>query len=372
LKQSNTSTNYGMLLNSFKNPEISKTLLKKINACQERITIMEVCGTHTVALFRTGIRNGLPENVNLVSGPGCPVCVTPLKTMEKAIGLAEKADSLLYCFGDMMKVPGVHENLESAVGNKGAHVRLMYSPIEALEFAKARPSKKVILFGVGFETTIPLFASILIRAKKDGVKNLFLLSDFKVIPPALDALASAADIKIDGFLLPGHVSAIIGSDAYGFMTKKYKMPGVIAGFESVDILEGILTLTNLILDKKALIKNDYARFVTPGGNRRALAAMAEVFEPADSTWRGIGEIGGSGLKLNKKFEHFDAEKMIDFVISNTDEPLGCMCGDVIKGKCKPPDCKLYKRSCSPSHPVGPCMVSSEGTCAAYYKYGGSK
>jgi len=333
---------------------------------------MEVCGTHTVALFRTGIRDGLPKNINMVSGPGCPVCVTPIETMEKAIGLACRKNTCLFCFGDMLKVPGSKESLESARANRNAQVHMMYSPLEALEYAEKNRDKDVVLFGVGFETTIPLFASVLMRANKLNNNNLYMLSEFKVIPPALEALLSTEDSGIDGFMLPGHVSAMIGADAYRFMSDRYGMPGVITGFEPVDMLQGISALLQMISNGKGEIRNEYTRVVSPQGNKTALGIIKTVFGGCDSVWRGLGTIPGSGLRLKNEFERFDAERLIDFEIGSVSEPKGCKCGEVIKGKCKPTDCGLYGTRCNPSEPVGPCMVSSEGTCAAYFKYGVKK
>ena len=372
MKALDTSDKSLHLLNSYKDPELARGLLAKVCSYGKKISIMEVCGTHTVALFRTGIRSGLPENLHLVSGPGCPVCVTPVEIMEKAIGLACRKNTVLFCFGDMMKVPGVKDSLETAQADRGAHVKIMYSPLEALEFARREQDREVILFGVGFETTIPLFASVMIRAKEENIRNLYLFSAFKLVPPALHALLSDKDSRIDGFLLPGHVSSILGQDVYSFMVEQYGIPGAIAGFEAVDMLEGILLLVDMITGQKADIKNQYTRFVSHEGNRKAQETIAAVFEPCDAVWRGLGEIPASGLKLRESFSHYDAEALIDFSCPPVSEPAACRCGDVIMGKCAPPDCGLYKTTCTPSHPVGPCMVSSEGTCAAYYKYAGLK
>lgn len=372
MKQSDISDKYLKLLNSYKDPEICRKLFQKIHSYDKPINLMEVCGTHTVALFRTGVRAGLPKSLNLVSGPGCPVCVTPVETIERAVGLACKENTVLFCFGDMLKVPGIKDSLESAQAGRDAHVKIIYSPLDALEYAKKEPQKKVILFGVGFETTIPLFASVLIWAKEQNVKNLYLLPAFKLVPPALDVLLTDETAAIDGFILPGHVSSIIGKRAYQFMSEKYNMPGVITGFEPVDMLEGILLLVEMISKGSIHIKNQYTRYVTEEGNRKAQDVIAAVFEPCDVKWRGLGTIPDSGLKLRQEYAGFDADLLIDFDIGDTKEPAGCRCGDVILGKCAPPECKLYKSICTLANPVGPCMVSSEGTCAAYYKYAGQR
>jgi len=331
---------------------------------------MEVCGTHTVALFAAGIRQGLSERIHLASGPGCPVCVTPVESIEKAIGLACRSNTVLFCFGDMVKVPGASGSLESARANRKARVKVMYSPLEALEFARHEPRTDVVLFGVGFETTIPLFASLVQRAVAHRVKNLYLLTAFRLIPPALEALVSSGDVRIDGFLLPGHVSSIIGADVYRFMAERYYVPGVIAGFEAVDLCEGILLLLDMIRRREPAIKNQYTRFVSPLGNRRAQDLIASVFTTCDSHWRGLGEIRNSGVRLAGDFSRFDAEALIDFEIGTASEPDGCRCGEVITGKRTPTGCALFGAACTPAHPVGPCMVSREGTCAAYYHYGG--
>lgn len=369
MKPSDTSKNYLDLLMEFENPDIARKLLDKISSFREKLAIMEVCGTHTVEIFRTGIRNALPANINLISGPGCPVCVTPTQAMEKAIGLACKKDTFLFCFGDMIRVPGVRNSLESARAEKSANLRLIYSPIEALEFARSEPAKSVVLFGVGFETTIPLFASVIARAKKEGIKNLYLLCAFKLIPPALELLLSSQDNRIDGFLLPGHVSSIIGERAYDDIFKNYRAPGVITGFKPVDILEGILISLEMITRKEPGIRNAYSRFVPQEGNKKARDLIESVFTVTDSEWRGLGKIKSSGLRLKEDFSEFDAEALVDFDIGAIREPQGCLCGEVIKGASKPTDCKLFATACTPLDPIGPCMVSSEGTCAAYYKYG---
>ncbi|MCL5674623.1 MAG: hydrogenase formation protein HypD [Candidatus Omnitrophica bacterium] len=370
MRQSGTSDRLQKILDNFNDTSISKKLLEKINLFKKNVSIMEVCGTHTVAIFRSGIRYGLPKNINLVSGPGCPVCVTPTVEIEKAIGLACKKNVTLFCFGDMVKVPGINETLETAKAKMGANVKIMYSPMEALDYAESNKKEVVVLLGVGFETTIPLFCSVITRAKNNKVKNLFLLSAFKLVPPALDALCSSKELKIDGFILPGHVSAIIGEEAYVPFMEKYRIPAVITGFEPVDILEGIYLLAGMISSGERLLKNQYKRVVSFEGNQKAQALINSVFRPCDSEWRGLGTIKNSGLSLSDDFKAFDAEALIDFDVPDVKDPKGCLCGDIIKGVRKPIECKLYKKVCTPESPVGPCMVSSEGTCAAYYKYGG--
>jgi len=355
------------MINRFADPAIGKRILEEIRRFGGRATIMEVCGTHTVAIFRAGIRDGLPETVNLVSGPGCPVCVTPVETVEKAVRLSFRKNTTLFCFGDMMRVPAANGTIESAI-SRGASVRMMYSPMEALEHARENPQVDTILFGIGFETTIPLFASVLMRAQEEDIRNLYLLCAFKLIPPALHALLSSEDAEIDGFMLPGHVSTIIGEDAYRFLETRYRVPAVITGFEPVDILKGIAMLIQLIEKGIPEVRNEYSRFVSKQGNPKAQETIHAVFTECDASWRGLGTIPASGLALKNGFSRFDAEALVDFDIPAIPERPGCLCGEVIKGKKKPIDCKLYGTVCTPSRPIGPCMVSSEGTCAAFYKY----
>ena len=354
MRPSNTSNKLQNILDEFKDPETARTFLHKIQLFQKDVALMEVCGTHTMAFFRTGIRFSLPDTIRLVSGPGCPVCVTAVSGIEKAIGLAGKENTMLFCFGDMVKVPGISDSLESARARRGAHFKIMYSPLEALDYAHANPRIHVVLLGVGFETTIPLFASVLQRAQDEGIKNIFILPAFKLIPPAIDYLLSAGDIAINGFILPGHVSSIIGLDVYQFIVDTYHVPGVITGFEPVDMLEGIYLLLDMIEKNEPRIENQYTRFVSPAGNQKAQDIIYTVFEKTSAEWRGI---------------QFDAHQLIDFQIDREETPTGCRCGDVIKGKVQPTQCPLFSSSCTPVHPIGPCMVSSEGTCAAYYKYG---
>lgn len=354
----------------FSQPDIGKKILAELKKWQSPVTIMEVCGTHTVALFKTGIRASLPPSISLVSGPGCPVCVTPGFVIDSAIALARRKNTILFCFGDMLRVPASTGSLESLHGTEDASVKIMYSPMEALVYAQQHPDLTVVLFGVGFETTIPLFASVIARADSLRIRNLRILCAFKLVPPALVALLSDADCRVNGFLLPGHVSAIIGERAYSFVADSYHVPAVITGFESIDMLRGISELLVLIQKRTAIVQNEYTRIVTADGNIKAQELMRRIFKPVDSLWRGLGVIPQSGLTLADSFDRFNAEQLLDTVPQAVDEPKGCLCGEVIKGKKIPKDCGLYKRVCTPEQPVGPCMVSSEGTCAAYYKYAG--
>lgn len=369
MKPSDISGSSPDLIEGFRSREAARALLEKVRAHAAPASIMEVCGTHTAALFRTGIRDAIPPSLRLISGPGCPVCVTPGREVEKAIRLACLPGTVLFCFGDMVRVPGANGSLEAARAERGAQVRVMYSPLEALVFAARERGTRVVLFGVGFETTIPLFASVLRRAKGDGVRNMYLLSTFKLLPPALEALLARPGLRIDGLILPGNVSAVIGADAYRFVAERHRVPGVIAGFEAADMLQAILMLLEMIDQGKPAILNEYSRFATDRGNERALAAIREVFIPRDSEWRGLGVIPGSGLGFREEFSGFDAEPLLTEEVPPVPEPEGCLCGDVIAGAREPEECVLFGRRCTPAAPIGACMVSGEGTCAAHYRYG---
>jgi len=352
------------VLDKFKDKEIALILLKQLRSVRDSFNFMEVCGTHTMQIFKTGIRDALPENIRLISGPGCPVCVTTTEDIDKAIAIAKSKDVILFCFGDMIKVRGSKESLADI----RPKVKVMYSPLEALEFAQKNRSTKVVLFGVGFETTIPAFAATLIRAKNEKIKNLFIFTVFKLIPPAISAILSSKEVNIDGFILPGHVSTIIGRREYEFICDVFKIPAVITGFEMVDILEGLLFLCQMKLENRPQIRLEYSRVVSPEGNRLARRIVYEVFQKNDSQWRGLGKIPDSGLKLNDDFREFDVGNFLDIRINNVKENNECLCGSVLKGIATPLQCRLFGKRCRPDTPVGPCMVSSEGTCAAYYKY----
>ncbi len=335
----------------------------------KRFTFMEVCGTHTMAISKFGIRRLLPQNIKLISGPGCPVCVTSQKDIDKAILLGRRKDIILASFGDMMRVPSTLGSLEREKA-QGADIRVVYSPLDALKIAQANPSKKVIFIGVGFETTSPLVASVILEAKNKRVKNFFILSFFKLIFPALEFLAKAKDLNIDGFICPGHVSVITGSKPYEVIAKKYKKPCVITGFEASDIIKGIIKLVRQKRGGYSFVEIAYKRAVRPYGNPKARSLINEVFKVKDSYWRGLGFIKESGLELRKDFKEFSAEEEFKLEEPKSLKELpGCLCGEILKGKNKPPDCKFFGKECTPQRPLGPCMVSSEGTCSAYYKYG---
>lgn len=331
------------------------------------MTFMEVCGSHTMAIARHGLRALFPEGVRMVSGPGCPVCVTPVEDIDRAIAVARLPGVIVATFGDMVRVPGSESSLEQARA-EGADVRIVYSPADALALAEEFPRRTVIFVGVGFETTAPAVAATLVMAKKRRIANFFVLSFFKTVPNALQALL-AHDADIDGFLLPGHVSAIIGSHPYEFLATDHQVPGVIAGFEPDDILRSVRMLAAMVSGGDHRIVIDYKRVVRPEGNPAARAMMASVFSPGDARWRGIGTIASSGLVLSSAYSAFDAREIFPVELPAPREHPGCLCGEVMLGRREPDQCPQFARECDPSHPSGPCMVSSEGACAAAYNYG---
>ncbi len=327
---------------------------------------MEVCGTHTVNIFRNGIKKMLPTNVNLVSGPGCPVCVTPIRYIDEIIALSRESDFIITTFGDMIKVPGSTSTLEKEKAN-GSDIRVVYSTLDALEVARNNPSKKIVFMGVGFETTSPTIASAILKADEEKINNFFVLSVGKVIPPAMRALLESGEININGFICPGHVSTIIGSRPYNFIAIQYGIPCVVSGFEPLDILQAIFMLAKQIEEGRAEVEIQYKRVVKPEGNKIALEKVSRVFKVVDSEWRGIGKIPLSGLEIREEYEQFNTRKF-EVEIEETREPKGCRCGEVLRGVIIPPECPLFREACTPENPQGACMVSTEGTCAAYYKY----
>ena len=350
--------------------KVRKVLEKIKEISKKRVSLMEVCGTHTMSIFRNGIKDVLPKNIRLLSGPGCPVCVTPNEYIDKAIELARRKNTVVVTFGDMVKVPGTSSSLEKEKADSG-DVRIVYSPSEAVTFAEKEKNKEIVFLGVGFETTSPTVAAAILEAKEKGLKNFSVLCGHKLIPPAIEALLRSKDVDIDGFMLPGHVSVIIGERAYKFVAFNYRKPAVIMGFEPLDIMTGIYMLVYQIEGNNALIANQYKRAVTYAGNVAALEMMDKVFAVADSQWRGLGNIAKSGFKIREHYSDFDAEKKFDTLLAKvaaSKEDKNCICGDVLKGTKTPLDCKMFGKACTPEDPKGACMVSSEGTCAAYYKY----
>ncbi len=360
-------------IEGFRNPKAARKLTCRIRELAGELEtqgrsahIMEVCGTHTMAIARYGIRDLLPGNIDLISGPGCPVCVTDAGYMDTAIRLAN-AGPLVVSFGDMIQVPGSDSSLAQCRADGGS-IEVCYGPATALELARKHPEREIVFLAIGFETTICPGIAIVDKAVREGIGNLSLLTAFKLVPPALAALGADPELSIDAFLCPAHVSAIIGSDAYEPFTGPGGVPCVVAGFEPLDILLGLAGILEQLVAGEARVDNQYSRVVRPEGNRKAQALMDKYLEPVDAVWRGVGTIPGSGLGLRAEFAAFDAEKKHGVEVAPGREPAGCRCGDVIKGKLKPPACPLFATGCTPDKPIGPCMVSAEGSCAAYFKY----
>lgn len=352
--------------------EAARALIERIEALiTSPVSLMEVCGTHTVAISRFGLRSMLPEQLRLLSGPGCPVCVTPLSEIDYSIAAASVPGVILTTFGDMMRVPGSRSSLERERG-EGADVRVLYSPLDALALAEENPGREVVFVGVGFETTSPTIAATVAEARRRGIGNFSVLPFFKTVPNALDMLAGLPGRALDGFICPGHVSAIIGADAYRDIARGRNMPCVVVGFEALDILAGVLMLLEQVRDVRgggaARVENQYSRAVTSEGNRAAQALLAEVFEPCDAEWREIGTIPESGYRLSERYREFDARERLALDVPEPTAETGCICGEIMLGRKLPTDCPLFAGRCTPRDPVGPCMVSTEGSCAAFYKY----
>ncbi|MEA1987304.1 MAG: hydrogenase formation protein HypD [Candidatus Marinimicrobia bacterium] len=350
-----------MNIKEFQNPKLIAKLVEKINEYKKPISLMEVCGSHTMAIGKWGIRNLLPKNIKLISGPGCPVCVTPMSIIDALLDLKNVTIAI---FGDLMRVPGENGSLELAKA-KGLDVKIVYSPMDALKLAE---KKETVFVGIGFETTIPGIAHTIQKAYENKIKNFSVLTSLKTVPPALKLLSSDKDINLDGFILPGHVSVIIGKDAYNFLPSDYNIGGVVTGFEPADILVSVEKLIRQKENNEPKIENEYSRIVTNRGNIHAQNLMNKVLKTSDGIFRGIGEIPNSELKIREKYSEFDAEKKYNIKIEYKEDKSGCRCGDVLKGIIVPPECPLFGNKCTPSNPIGPCMVSSEGSCSAYFKY----
>lgn len=357
-------------IDEYRDEALAKALLAKIAAVADAgrsFTFMEVCGSHTHALSRYGIRRLLPQNLRLISGPGCPVCVTSAADVDAALCLAGMHDVVFATFGDMLRVPGAGGASLQKLRADGADIRVIVSPLDLIPLALRNPDRKVVFMGIGFETTAPTVAAALIKAAKQGIRNLFVLSAHKIVPPAIAALLADPALKLDGFLCPGHVSVITGAAAYRGITEA-KKAAVITGFEPLDILEGILMLLQQCRNEICEVEIQYGRGVSKEGNARARQAMADVFAPADAYWRGLGIIPGSGLVFRQQYREFDVRMHFDVPVFESVEPDGCSCGEILRGIITPESCPLFRNICTPLNPVGPCMVSSEGTCAAYFKY----
>lgn len=352
----------------FRNKEVAVGLIRRIEESlgDRHVSLMEVCGTHTMAIQRFGLRSLLPRNLRLLSGPGCPVCVTPNELVDLAIAYAMQDGVILATFGDMAKVPGSSTSLLKAKA-AGGQVQIVYSTMDAVKLAHENPHKQIVFFGIGFETTAPTIAAAILQAEQMGLRNFFVVSAAKTIPLAMEALLQG-EVRIDGFLCPGHVSVIIGSNAYRHIVEAYHVPSVITGFEPSDILQAVEMLVRQVRDGRAEIENQYSRVVHEDGNVAARGIMEKVFEASDANWRGIGVIPGTGLGIRREYARFDAQAQIPVETEETVENEQCICGLVLKGAKEPTDCRLFAKQCTPENPVGACMVSGEGACAAYYKY----
>ena len=358
-----------MDLQVFKDPQLAHALIDTIEHCDvvDEVNLMEVCGTHTMAIARSGIRSVLPQNIHLLSGPGCPVCVTPNADIDKIIALARDPHIIIATFGDMMRVGGSSTSLQECKA-QGSNVVVVYSPLDALNLAMQNPQQQVVFVGVGFETTAPIVAATIKRAAAQNVQNFSVACAHKNVPHVLEALVRDPQVTIDAFILPGHVSTIIGTHPYEFLASQYGIPGVVTGFETVDILQGIAMLLRQLECKQPKIEIAYSRGTLAKGNPTAITMINNVFEECDSTWRGIGVIPQSGYRIREEYANFDAFKRFDPQPEPTVEPRECRCADVLRGVIAPNQCALFNKACTPSNPVGPCMVSSEGSCAAYFKY----
>jgi hydrogenase expression/formation protein HypD len=357
-------------IDEYRQGDIARKLAAQIaHLTTKPLKIMEVCGGHTHAIFKYGIEDLLPENITMIHGPGCPVCVIPLGRVDDAISIAEQPGVIFTTFGDAMRVPGSKTSLLDAKAS-GADVRMVYSPLDALKIAKKNPERQVVFLALGFETTAPSTALTVLQAAKEGVKNFSIFCNHITIVPALKALLDSPDLQLDGFLGPGHVSTVIGTRPYEFVPREYGKPVVVAGFEPLDVLQSVYMIVQQIVEGRAEVVNQYARCVNRDGNLRALRSLFEVFEPRDYfEWRGLGSIAHSGMKLSAKYAAFDAELKFNVPGLRIADPKACQCGEILKGVKRPWECKVFGTACTPETPIGSCMVSSEGACAAYYNFG---
>lgn len=357
-------------IDEYRQGDIAKRLARQIAALSDRpLKFMEVCGGHTHTIFKYGIEDLLPPNIEMIHGPGCPVCVIPLGRVDDAMSIAQRPEVIFTTFGDAMRVPGSRTSLLGAKA-VGADVRMVYSPLDALKIARKNPDKEIVFFALGFETTSPSTAMTVLQAAKDRVRNFSVFCNHILIVPALKALLDSPDLQLDGFVGPGHVSTVIGTRPYEFVPRAYRKPLVVSGFEPLDILQSVYMLVKQVIEGRAEVENQYGRVVFRDGNRKALEALAEVFEPRDYfEWRGLGSIAHSGMKLKSKYAAFDAEVKFTLPGLRIADPKACQCGEILKGVKKPWECKVFGTACTPETPIGSCMVSSEGACAAYYNFG---
>jgi hydrogenase expression/formation protein HypD len=354
-------------IDEYRDKRLVEGLLKEIRqASKKTISLMEVCGGHTMAIQKFGIPSLLPDNIRLISGPGCPVCVSDRKFIDQSIAYSRLNDVIIATFGDLIRVPGSSSSLDMEKAN-GADIRIVYSVLDALNIAKLNRDKRIIFLGIGFETTAPGSAVGILNADKAGLKNFHLFSSHKIMPPAMEALIDEG-VRLNGYIAPGHVSTITGTSIYNNIPDKYRLGVVISGFEPVDLLKAILMLVNQFEKNHPAVEIAYTRAVKLDGNVKAKQMMNEVFELRDDWWRGLGVLRASGLKIRDKYSQFDAEKQVTVKVEPTREDKGCICGEVLKGLKNPKNCNLFGKACTPENPVGACMVSPEGACNAYYKY----
>jgi hydrogenase expression/formation protein HypD len=354
-------------VDEYRNKELILSVAEKLGTVSKKeIVLMEVCGGHTMAIHRFGLHSLLPSNIRLVSGPGCPVCVSSQHFIDMAMAYSRLPGVIITTYGDLIRVPGSTTSLEKERA-AGGDIRIVYSVLESLEIAQQNPDKKVIFLGIGFETTAPATAAAILKAEKELICNFLVLSAHKIMPPVMKALVEEG-VKIDGFIAPGHVSAITGTSIYNELASVYKLGVVVSGFEPVDIMLSVLMLATQIESGKPKVEVQYHRVVNTKGNLIAQNVMNKVFEPGDEQWRGLGIIPLSGLKIAEKYSIFDAEKQFSVEVPESTEPKGCICGQILRGMKTPMDCSLFAKKCTPADPVGACMVSGEGTCATFYRY----
>jgi hydrogenase expression/formation protein HypD len=357
-------------VDEYRRGDIARKLAEEIARVTDApLKIMEVCGGHTHSIFKYGIEDLLPPNIDMIHGPGCPVCVIPLGRVDDAISLANQPNVIFTTFGDAMRVPGSSMSLLEAKA-AGADVRMVYSPLDALKIARKNPERQTVFLALGFETTAPSTAMTVLHAEKEGIENFSIFCNHIMIVPALKALLDSPELQLDGFIGPGHVSTVIGTRPYEFVAGDYRKPMVVAGFEPLDILQAIYKVVKQCVEGRAEIENQYRRVVTRDGNSRSLQVLSEVFELRDYfEWRGLGSIPRSGMKLKSKYARFDAERRFNVAGLRIADPKACQCGEILKGVKKPWECKVFGTACTPETPIGSCMVSSEGACAAYYNFG---
>ncbi len=364
-------------VSEFRDPKAAKGLIQKINrlslllerTAEHPLKLMEICGGHTHSIFKYGIESALPDTIELIHGPGCPVCVMPRGRLDDAIALAQQPEVIFTTFGDTMRVPGSQKSLLQAKA-EGADVRMVYSPLDALSVAKQNPHQKVVFFGIGFETTAPSTALTILQAEAEGIDNFSIFANHVLVVPALEALLNNPDLQLDGFVGPGHVSTIIGTKPYQIIAETYGKPLVVSGFEPLDILQSIAMLLQQLADGRCEVENQYTRLVEFQGNKVAQNAINQVFTVREEfEWRGLGYISKSGLKIRENYAQFDAEAQFNLPNRQVADAAACQCGEILKGVLKPWQCKVFGTACTPENPIGTCMVSSEGACAAYYKYG---